>query len=233
MNHTLVRIPGPGGAAALALAALLAAAHLPAAASGACGGTPNCSDLGPFTATVVKVNVTRQDNVTAYQGVRTTVRFTNTGSEPLILGYRDRSSSVTDNNGLAYRWSSKAHGIGTVSRNGADAQFRLAPGQSREAAFEGVLQYSMRRQVAGSVFTHDITLVELVPVGVNQLREARDHMLSFSGLTANTGFNAPTAGTLAGEVLNTATGAGVAPAGATDALQTVNKLVDLFKDLKR
>ena len=172
-------------AAALALSAVASSAH-----ADACGGVPTCRDLGPFTASVVRVNVTRQDRTTAYQGVRTTVRFTNVSRQPIVLGYRDHSSAVTDDNGLAYRWSSKADGIGVVARGSADAQFRLAPGESREAAFEGVLQYSMRRQVAGKVFTHDITIVELAPVGAQQVRELRDHVVSFSNLTASGGYAA-------------------------------------------
>lgn len=176
-------------AAALALP-LLAAAPAARAATDPCQGAAHCRHLGPFTATVVKVNVTRQDSVTAYQGVRTTVRFTNIGREPLILGYRDRSSSVTDNHGLAYRWSSKAYGIGVVGRGSADTQFQLSPGQSREASFEGVLQYSLRRQVAGNMFSHDITVVQLELLGGRQVREARDHALSFSGLTASAGYGA-------------------------------------------
>ena len=171
-------------------AALALAAAAPAAHADACGGVPTCRDLGPFTASVVKVNVTRQDRTTAYQGVRTTVRFTNVSRQPIVLGYRDHTSSVTDNNGLAYRWSSKAEGIGVVGRGTADAQFRLAPGESREAAFEGVLQYSMRRQVAGNVFSHDITIVQLAPVSAQQVREVRDHVVSFSNLTASNGYAA-------------------------------------------
>lgn len=159
-----------------------------AAWADACRGEPGCRDYGPFTATVVKVNVTRQDSVTAYQGVRTTVRFTNVGNKPLVLGYRDKTSAVSDNNGLAYRWSSKATGIGLVSRGVADPQFQLAPGEAREASFEGVLQYSLRRQVAGNVFQHDFTIVQLAQVGPQQIREVRDFAVSFSQLTATSGF---------------------------------------------
>ncbi|HEY1132484.1 MAG TPA: hypothetical protein VGF12_23965 [Roseateles sp.] len=173
-------------------AGLLAALTLPVAmgAGDPCAGVANCRNLGPFTAAVVKVNVTRQDNVTAYQGVRTTVRFTNVSDRPLILGYRDRSSAVSDNQGLAYRWSAKAYGIGVVARGSADPQFQLAPGESREASFDGVLQYSMRRQVAGNVFSHDITIVELGLVGAQQVRELRDHAVGFTGLTGTSGFAA-------------------------------------------
>lgn len=172
------------GVAASALITLCA----PARAADPCQGIPHCQNLGPFTATVVKVNVTRQDNVTAYQGVRTTVRFTNTSPQPIVLAYRDKSSAVSDNNGLAYRWSSKATGIGVVSRGVADPQFHLSPGETREASFDGVVQYSMRRQVAGNVFQHDITIVQLAQVGPQQIREVRDYALSFSGLSATSGF---------------------------------------------
>jgi len=172
--------------AALALAVAIGCGA--ARAADPCRGVPHCQNLGPFTATVVKVNVTRQDNVTAYQGVQTTVRFTNVGQQPLVLGYRDKTSAVSDNNGLAYRWSSKASGIGIVARGSADPQFRLAPGESREASFDGVLQYSMRRQVAGNVFQHDLTIVQLAQVGPQQIREVRDYAVSFSQLTATSGY---------------------------------------------
>ncbi|MEP7282599.1 MAG: hypothetical protein ABI696_11530, partial [Rubrivivax sp.] len=189
MHDAFVRSPARGVWCLPLLVALLAGtgAH---AAKDPCAGQAHCQNLGHFTATVIKVNVTRQDTVTAYQGVRSTVRLTNTGSVPLVLGYRDHSSVVSDNNGLAYRWSSKATGIGVVSRGSADPQFRLAPGESRDATFEGVVQYSMRSQVAGNVFSHDITLVELNLVGDRQVREARDHGLNFSGLTASSGYGA-------------------------------------------
>jgi hypothetical protein len=173
------------------LASLMLGFLLPArAAADPCAGLAHCQNLGPFTATVLKVNVTRQDKVTAYQGVRTTLRFTNVSRSPLILAYRDHSSRVTDNQGLSYRWSSKADGIGVVARNAADPQFELAPGESREASFEGVLQYSMRRQVAGDVFNHAITIVQLAGADGRRVREVRDHALGFSGLTATSGFAA-------------------------------------------
>ena len=177
-------------ATALLLASsMLLGTALPAcAAPDPCAGIPHCQNLGPFTATVLKVNVTRQDRTTAYQGVRTTVRFTNISRNPIVLAYRDHSSQVTDNKGLSYRWSAKAYGIGLVTRDSADPQFQLAPGESREAGFDGVLQYSMRSQVAGNVFQHDITIVQLVPQGGQRVREARDHAISFSGLTATSGY---------------------------------------------
>ena len=213
--------------AAATMLALLAAPRI-AAAADPCAGVPNCRNLGPFTATVVEVNVTRQDRVTAYQGVRTTVRFTNIGNQPLILGYRDHSSSVSDNQGLAYRWSAKAYGIGIVARGTADPQFQLAPGESREASFDGVLQYSMRRQVAGNVFSHDITIVQLGLIGGRQVRELRDHAIGFTGLTASSGFAAAQHGAAPAPAAP-ATMAGAAP----DSVQTINKVVDVFKAFKK
>jgi hypothetical protein len=181
-----------GRAASTLMACVLgaaAAAHA-IAAPAACAGASHCTDLGPFTASVVRVNVTRQDSVTAYQGVRTTVRFTNVSAAPLILGYRDHSSAVTDDQGLAYRWSAKSYGIGVVGRDSADPQFQLAPGESREASFDGVLQYSLRRQVPGTVFSHDITIVQLGRAEGRRVRELRDHVVGFTGLTASSGFAA-------------------------------------------
>ena len=175
-------------------AASLLAASCAAQAADPCEGRPHCQNLGPFTATVVGVNVTRQDSTTAYQGVHTTVRFTNTGSKPLVLAYRDKTSAVSDNNGLAYRWSSKATGMGLVTRDNADPQFQLAPGDSREASFDGVLQYSLRRQVAGNVFQHDITLVQLAVAGPQQVREVRDFALRFPQLRATSGARAGVSG---------------------------------------
>jgi hypothetical protein len=172
------------------ISAALVAVSLGARAADPCEGRPQCKNLGPFTATVVGVNVTRQDSVTAYQGVHTTVRFTNVGTKPLVLGYRDKTSAVSDNNGLAYRWSSKATGIGLVSRGVADPQFQLAPGESREASFDGVVQYSLRRQVAGSLFQHDFTIVQLALSGPQQVREVRDFAVSFSQLSATSGAGA-------------------------------------------
>lgn len=176
--------------AAALLLALSGCAGWALAAPDACQGAPHCQDLGPFTATVVKVNVTRQGGVTAYQGVRTTVRFTNTGNRPLILGYRDRSSVVTDNNGLPYRYASKALGMGLVARNSADPQFQLAPGESREATFDGVLQYNVRHTVPGQVFSHDLTIVQLAVLDGQRVREVRDHAIGFTGLQASAGFGA-------------------------------------------
>jgi len=177
-----------------------------------------CQVQGPVQASVVRVNVTDSGGVTAYHTVRTTLRLRNLGEQALILGYRNKSGAVSDNNGLAYRWSSKADGIGLVDTNVADPQFRLAPGESREASFESTLQYSTRHSVPGNVFQHDLTIALLQIVGPSQVRATSDLAFSFANLSASGGL------TGLGNVAN--------PPNAPNA-QTVNKVVDLFKSLKR
>lgn len=221
---------GPLAMASLPLLLLLLTGAAAVAAEDPCRGVQHCRNLGPFTATAVAVTVTRQDRVTAYQGVRTTVRFTNVGDRPLILGYRDHTSAVSDDKGLVYRWSGKAYGIGVVSRGAADPQFRLAPGETREAAFDGVLQYASRREAPGSVFTHDITIVELAVLDGQHVRELRDHTVGFSGLTASAGYAAVPA---AAAGLGPATPDRGAPAKPADALRAFDNLANAIKGAKR
>jgi hypothetical protein len=226
---------GAGQAAAAAAAAAAptpqpaadpAAPAAPAAAANTgCDGAEagSCQASGPLVARVLRVNVTRSGSVTAYQGVRTTLRIQNVGTQPLILGYRKDSAALSDNTGQAYRWSSKAEGIGSVDANSADAQFRLAPGQSRDAAFESTLHYNVRHSQPGHVFSHDLILVELQVVGPGQVRSVQDHALSFSELRANSGYGGAVA---AGDSGGTA-------ASVDDAAQAIGKVVDLFKSMKK
>jgi hypothetical protein len=163
-------------------------------------------------ATVVRVNVTDTGNTTAYHGVRTTVRFKNVSDRPLILGYR--TGVVTDSSGQVYRWASKAAGIGVVTPGSADPQFQLAPGESREAAFEGVLQYGRRGTPPGDVFQHDLTIAQLEIVSAQQVRTAHEYALSFSNLRASNGIGSGTG-------------------NAANPTEAVNNIVNLFKGLKK
>lgn len=250
-RSTLFQDGRPPASAALrdTLAVLLLAgvAHS-ANAADACNGAPNCRVDGPLMSQVVKVNVTDTGRVTAYHSVRTTLRIRNLGNQPVIVGYRVGSASLTDNQGHSYGWgrsgTSEARyvqGIGEVSRNGADPQFRLAPGEAREASFERILQYSKRNAVPGNVFSLDLTLAQLAVVGNQQLRTEREYALSFSNLTANSGLGAGMAGfgagTASGPVLPMDGGqyAG-APPGANDAaqaIQSVGQVIQLFKGLAK
>lgn len=155
------------------------------AGPGCAGGALACQDLGGFAASALRINITRKDGATAYQGVRTTVRVHNTGDKPLVLGYREGSNRISDDQGNVYTFRKPTvAGIGIVGRQGADGQFALAPGQAREFSLEGVLQYASQRTVAGKVFTHDFTLVEMQAVSATQLRLVRDHAVSFPELAA-------------------------------------------------
>jgi hypothetical protein len=213
--------------AGCALAAVVAGARAQSGGCEAATGVLACQNLGPFTASVLRVNVTHKDGVTAYQGVRTTVRFQNTSAQPLILAYKAGTGRVTDNNGLVYNWNRGSYdltsvaGMGIVTRDSADPQFVLAPGESRDASFEGVLQYSSRRSVPGNVFNHDLTIVELNVVSGRQVRTVREHALSFANLSAGSG--AASAIASGGTV---APGQAVAPAQLVD---TAQKLIELFK----
>lgn len=174
--------------AALAPALVFAAGTASAQAGGGCAGVvaAACQDLGAFVATALRINVTHKDAPTAYQGVRTTVRVRNSGDKPLVLAYREGSSRVSDDQGNLYTWRKPdVAGIGIAGRQGTDGQFVLAPGQAREFSLDGVLQYARSRTVAGKVFTHDMTLVELQAVSPTQLRMVREHAVSFTDLRAS------------------------------------------------
>ncbi len=230
-----------------AAVALLLAAGAPNGANAAdpCAATPNCRVDGPLMSQVVKVNVTDSGRVTAYHSVRTTLRIRNLGNQPVIVGYRVGSASLTDNQGHSYGWgrsgTSEARyvqGIGEVSRNGADPQFRLAPGEAREASFERILQYSKRNAVPGNVFSLDLTLAQLAVVGNRQVRTEREYALSFSNLTANSGLGAGVAsygsGPAPGPVLPGGGQYTDAPSGTNDAgqaIQAVGQMIQLFKGL--
>lgn len=215
-------------------------------ASDPCSGAPNCRVDGPLMSQVVKVNVTDSGRVTAYHSVRTTLRIRNLGNQPVIVGYRTGSASLTDNQGHSYAWgrsgSSEARyvqGIGEVSRNGADPQFRLAPGEAREASFERILQYNKRNAVPGNVFSLDLTLAQLAVIGNRQLRTEREYALSFSNLTASSGLGAGVGGTgaFAGAdaVLSSGGPLPDAPPSneAGQAIQAVGQMIHLFKGFNK
>jgi hypothetical protein len=226
-------------AAACAAAAFGAAALAtgPVHAAPGCesvSGVQACQNLGPFLASAVRVGISRKDGPTAYVGVRTTVRFQNVSDRPLILAYRVGSQKVTDDAGLVYNWNRGSYelkaisGIGFVTRDGADPQFVLRPGEAREASFEGVLQYSMRRQVPGTVYTHDLTIVELEVASSRQVRMVRDHAVSFPGLRAGAAGGAAPAAAFGAEVANGAMPS-TGNAGGAQPADVAVKLIELFK----
>jgi hypothetical protein len=220
--------------AAIGAAALIATPVRAATGCASVSGVQACQNLGPFLASAVRVGISRKDAPTAYLGVRTTVRFQNVSDRPLILAYRVGSQKVTDDKGLVYNWNRGSYelkaisGIGFVTRDSADPQFVLRPGESREASFEAVLQYSMRRDVPGTVYTHDLTIVELEAASARQVRTVRDHAVSFTGLRAGAAGGASPAPAFGAEVANGAMPSTGSAVGAQPADVAV-KLIELFK----
>ena len=95
-----------------------------------------------------------------------------------------------------------------------------------------MLQYSQRRQVPGTVYNHDLTIVELEVLNGQQVRARRDHAVSFAGLApghaAMAGGGAspiPAAGAVMGATPTTtaAQGTGAQPA------DVAVKLIELMK----
>ena len=202
-------------------------------------GVLACQNLGPFLASATRVTLSRKDGPTAYVGVRTTVRFQNVSDRPLILAYRVGSQKVTDDKGLVYIWNRGSYelksiaGIGLVTRDSADPQFVLAPGEARDASFEGILQYSMRREVPGNAYNHDLTITQLEVVSGRQVRTVRDHAVSFANLVpggsaaASTGPGG-TFDTTTAAVLGT-TPTAAAPATGAQPADVAIKLIELMK----
>jgi len=239
-----IHVPDSSTIRALCVAVSLAGVFVagPAAAAPGCETQPGvmaCQNLGPFLASATRVTLSKSGSVTAYVGVRTTVRFTNISPRPLILAYRQGSQKVTDDQGLVYNWNRGSYelksiaGIGIVGRDSADPQFVLNPGESREASFEGVLQYSQRRQVPGTVYNHDLTIVELDVLNGQQVRARRDHAVSFAGLApghaAMAGGGAAPIPAATGAVLGATPTTTAAQGTGAQPADVAIKLIDLLK----
>jgi hypothetical protein len=189
-------------------------------ASDPCAPAPNrCSNAGPFVAQVAQVTVANSGGVTAYQTVRITLNIRNVSAQPLILAYRLGTHVLIDDRGNRYNYYNnrpqRVSGIGISQPGSADAQFRLAPGQSRNATFESVIQYSTRRTVLGNVYNFDLVLDQLEPLSPTQVRTVREYALNYTSL-------AP----MAASPL-------ALPQGGDDAAQNVQRAVDFFKALTK
>jgi hypothetical protein len=235
--------PAPGGPEAVVTTPSVAAtptsspasAPAPQAAAPAsdpCAPAPSrCFHAGPFVAQVGQLTVSNSGGATAYQTVRITLAIRNVSSQPLILGYKLGSHVLIDDRGNRYGYFNnrpqRVSGIGIVQPGSADAQFRLAPGQSRNATFESVHQYSVRRTVLGNTYDFDLVLVQLEPLSPTQVRSAREFALNFTGLKPMTAsaLPLPQAGALPqGDAL---------PQANDNPVEAVQKAVDLFKSLTK
>ena len=150
-----------------------------------CAGMANCSSAGLFTAQVTQLTASQVRNVHL---VRINMRFRNITNQPLILAYTTNSGSMIDNYGNRYTVDSRApdhvKGIGQTSRNKADPQFVLSPGESRNATFE-YTRY-IGKTTIGTVFTPDLAIERLEILPSQQIRSVREYSLSFANLSAGT-----------------------------------------------
>lgn len=200
-------------ATVLLLAAGAALSSAPTSAQGICPGEPLCREVPKFTATITEFRVS--PNTQGNRPVHLAVRFTNRSSEPLVLGYVDRSAAAHDDRGNAYTLqnSRKLTGIGRIERNRFDPKFTLGPGESADARME--LNFFVNRNVVvGTTFDLALGVREIDPLPGQQYRLGREHALSWQGLRHGDGGQAP-AGPGVAATGTTPPAAGAAPAAAT------------------
>lgn len=191
-------MPRPARRAVTALAAwllpimalLLAAAA--ARAQGMCPGEPLCRQVPAFTATVTDFRAS--PSTLGPRPLVATVRFTNRGSAPLILGLVDRTAAAYDDRGNRYEVGSgnKVLGIGLVERNRFDPKFTLGPGESADARIE--LSFFVNRDViVGTRYDLEMSVREIETLPGSQYRLGREHLLSWQSLADRAGARAPAA----------------------------------------
>jgi hypothetical protein len=164
-----------------------------------CAGRARCYGAGTFVAEVTQLTAGVEGR---HHVLRSVVRFRNMSAQPIILGYKGTSSGATDNLGNRYYYGRagthdvSVQGMGTLEGGGADAQFQLAPGQSREARFS-TIRFNVGNQQLGTSFNEDMSIVLLEPLPSGQIRMGREFAVSFHDLTSGTGDAARAAGNAA------------------------------------
>lgn len=148
-----------------------------------CNGSPRCASNGPLAVDVVQLTAsTKSSN----HYVRVTLRARNVGSDRLIVAYQTNSGVMLDNYGNRYTVDSRVNeqvsGIGQVSRQKADPQFALQPGQARNFT----LEYSryVGKTAIGTVYSPSFVLEQLEILPSQQIRSVRELSFSYSGTTA-------------------------------------------------
>lgn len=179
-----------------------------------CEGQTRCYSADTFSVRVQQIAGSRQGS---YQAITLRLRFQNHSNQPLVLAYKDGTSSAIDNHGHRYTplGANAVRGIGTSRKGSVNADFVLSPGQTREATFE-VSRY-VGNTLIGTGFTYDVSVEQLELLPANQVRAMREISMNFPDLTAAT----PAAGS-------------AAPAGNNQSLgESVQGLKDLFKKKKK
>lgn len=158
-------------------------ASSPANVADPCAGRTRCYATGPIVAEIVQL-LPSQDR--SNHAVRINVRFRNVSDRPVILAYQQNSGVMLDNYGQRYTvdWRNNANvsGIGQTTRQKADPQFVLQPGEARSAT----LNYTryVGKTAIGTVFSPDFVVQELEILPSNQIRPVRDYNVSFSNVAA-------------------------------------------------
>jgi len=145
-----------------------------------CAGRTRCYAAGPFTAELQNVTVTRN---TQANNVKLLVRVRNVTSEPLVLCFASGSAVGTDDRQNRYGVADeRVQGIGVCRGGTANASFRLAPGQQRDATIEYRLGI-YRNTVVGTTYTTTFTLQQLQPVAGGQILKGGEYVVNFDNVT--------------------------------------------------
>lgn len=147
----------------------------------ACANQPTCIELRKFAVTVADFQESKQG---LNRLVTATVRFRNTSTRPLILGYLKESGIATDDRGNRYVVYGAVRGIGEITTREFDPKFVLEPGESSEARFEFMWRPS-GRDIYGTTYDIDLAVREIDPVASNQHRLGLEHSLRFRRLNSS------------------------------------------------
>jgi len=134
----------------------------------ACASKAHCDSNKLFSAEVVQLTGSIVGG--RHPLVKMSIRFHNITDRPIILAYVTGTSGAVDNLNNAYYWGRtgkhdiSTQGIGIVEGRKADTQFKLDPGETREAVF-AVIRYEAGRKPLGNSFNYNNTIAELQQQG--------------------------------------------------------------------
>lgn len=170
----------------------------------ACGDNSRCVEVSSFVANVTDVRESVIGNIgSPLRVMAVTVRFRNTTSGPLALGYVTGSGVVTDDRGNRYTTDyRRIRGIGEVGTGAIDPKFFLRPGESGDTRFE--FMWQPMGALIGAHPVIDLAVREIESLPGNQWRLGREYALHFSDGSPPVVASAPAASAPAGAVPATA-----------------------------
>ena len=175
-------VPAVASAAGPAVLSAAGPGGTVAPAADPCEGRQRCYAAGPFIAEVLQVATSKQGS---NHFVQMRLQFRNLSNQPVILAYKQGTGTLLDNYGQKYAVGTgrqDVSGIGQVSRNSADPQFVLSPGEARAATFN--YHRYVGKTAIGTVFSPDVVIEQLEILPSQQVRSMREYSVSFTGLTA-------------------------------------------------